>query len=90
MATVSQQSAAMMPKCASGDQTVMVDPKTHMYSIYAPSSNAQSRHEKANSEAKSNDMQMSAGLKPMCKSQADAMGAKMTTTPASPMASATP
>ena len=76
-ATDTPKTAAVMPTCATGDQVVMVDTSAKTYRLYEPSSNAQSRRDKANAEPKADMARVNAGLKPMCKSAADAMGAKL-------------
>jgi hypothetical protein len=61
------------------------DPKTNTYTVYAPSSTAQSRRQKANQEAQAHVARLNAGMKPMCKSAADAAGAKLAAGETSPV-----
>lgn len=90
-ATDTPATDAMMPKCALSDQVVMVDTVSKTYELYQPSSTSSSRKEKARTETKTNIASTTSGKKPMCKSKADAMGAKMMPgAPPAPAATRTP
>lgn len=91
LATDTPATNAMMPKCAVSDQVVMVDTMSKTYELYLPSSTSVSRQEKSTTEAKTNAASTTSGKKPMCKSKADAMGAKlMPGSPPAPAATQTP
>ena len=77
LASAKTAKATTMPTCAVADQVVMVDTATKTYRIREKSSTATSIREKGRAEVKANAARIESGLKPMCKSKADAMGAKM-------------
>lgn len=71
-----------MPKCAIADQVVMVNTKMNYYTTHRPSSTSVTHHDQANTEDATNLASVKSGMKPMCKSTADAMGIHMVYGPA--------
>jgi hypothetical protein len=71
-----------MPKCAINDEVVMVNTKMNYYATHRSSSTTVTHHDQANAEDATNLASMKSGMKPMCKSTADAMGVRMVHGPA--------
>ncbi len=73
---------AVMPKCAITDQVVMVNTKMNYYTTLRASSTAVTHHDQANTEDATNLASIKSGMKPMCKTTADALGIHMVHGPA--------
>ncbi|MGH7745095.1 MAG: hypothetical protein ACREQ5_09890 [Candidatus Dormibacteria bacterium] len=89
MAADSMSGTMAMPKCATGDSVVMVDPKTKTYSMREnksmgkpavtgeTSDTSMAKTDTETNDTKSDMMKEHMGMKMMCKSAADKMGATL-------------